>query len=127
MTINFFVQAPLASPRILSSESSDDWLSQFQFPESFSSRTMDAIESGILSQSARTEIVQTLATLIWVHTQRPSKNAYQTICAGLIRKFSSLADEADDDTPPYVSIILVACSNKCHGEEVRWWREIVAW
>lgn len=88
------------------SSASDAWLSSFTIPDTFSTRAMECIRSGIVSQSARTEIIQTLATLIWVHTHYPSKEAYNTICSRLVTKYPTLGDDADDDLVPYVSTYL---------------------
>ena len=70
----------------LKTKSYDDcesWLQGFKIPDSFSSRTMECISTSILTQSCRTEIIQTLAALMWVHTHYPSKEAYNTVCAKL--------------------------------------------
>ena len=65
--------------------------------------TMECISSGILTQSSRTEIIQTLATLMWVHTHYPSKEAYNTLCAKLVKTHPNLADDAGDGQATYVS------------------------
>ena len=70
---------------------------------------MIQIKSGVLSQSARTEIVQTLATLIWTNTHFPSPEAYKKICMDLITKYPNLADDADDNSAPYVSFFCCCC------------------
>ena len=64
---------------------------------------MECISTGILTQSCRTEIIQTLAALMWVHTHYPSKEAYNTVCAKLVMTNPTLADDADDDQATYVS------------------------
>ena len=81
----------------------ESWLQGFKLPDSFSSRTMECISTGILTQSCRTEIIQTLAALMWVHTHYPSKEAYNTVCAKLVMTNPTLADDADDDQATYVS------------------------
>lgn len=75
----------------------DSWVQEFEIPKTFSTRTMDCISTGILSQSCRTEIVQTLAAHIWVHTHYPSKFAYNTICFKLVKVHPTLADDAGDE------------------------------
>ena len=80
---------------------SDNWLRDFRIPSTFSAKTMECISSGILTQRCRTEIVQTLGTLMWTHTQYPSPNAYNIICGNLVQTYPTLAD---DDEPGYVSV-----------------------
>lgn len=93
----------MASPKPIS-DNSDDWLKSFTLPIQFSVRTMTAITSqkGIITQKCRTEIIQTLAGEIWRHTKYPSSNAYNVVCARLIKEFPYLAD---DDEPGFVSMI----------------------
>ena len=75
---------------------SDDWLRSFCIPSNF----MDCISSGIVTQRCRTEVVQTLGTLMWTHTQYPSSNSYNVVRARLVQTYPTLAD---DDEPGYVS------------------------
>ena len=74
---------------------SDDWLRSFCIPSNF----MDCISSGIVTQRCRTEVVQTLGTLMWTHTQYPSSNSYNVVRARLVQTYPTLAD----DDPGYVS------------------------
>lgn len=62
----------MAAPHIRASATEQAWLSAFEVPDTFSTRTMEAISSGIITNCNRIEIIQTLYTLILVHTQRPS-------------------------------------------------------
>ena len=95
---------------------SDDWLKSFRLLTQFSVRTMTAItcHNGVVTQKCRTEIIQTLAGEIWRHTRYPSSNAYNTICANLIKEFPHLTD---DDDPGYVSchchVLHLIYTNKC--------------
>ena len=54
------------------------------------------------SHAARTEIVQTLATLIWTHTHYPSPDQYNVVCTKLVEVYPTLAD---DQEPGWVSRI----------------------
>ena len=65
---------------------------------------MDCVSSGILTRTSRTEIIQTLSALMWVHTHHPSKLAYNTICRKLVEVYPSLADDAGDGQVGYVNI-----------------------
>lgn len=85
-------------------EEDNSWVNGFEIPKTFSTRTQECISTGILSQSCRTEITQTLVALMWVHTQRPSKYAYNAICSKLVKVHPTLADDAGDDAVAHVSI-----------------------
>ena len=85
-----------------SNRSSSDWHKTLQMPTGFSTRTMDCISTGIITHAARTEIVQTLATLIWTHTHYPSPDQYNVVCAKLVEVYPTLAD---DQEPGWVSRI----------------------
>lgn len=93
--------------RKLKCEEDDHWLEGFEIPKAFSTRTQECISTGILSQSCRTEIVQTLVAHMWVHTQYPSSYAYNTICSKLITIHPSLADDAGDNEVAYVSCTVI--------------------
>ena len=46
----------------------------------------------MLSQKARDEIVNSLSTLILVHTIRPTSEDYNTVCSRLVKKHAVLKD-----------------------------------
>ena len=94
----------LSETRPHKSEDDDKWVEEFEIPKMFSARSMDCLSTGILTQSCRTEVVQTLATNMWVHTHYPSKYAYNTICSRLVKVHPTLADDAGDDQVAHVSI-----------------------
>ena len=69
-----------------------DWAEQIVIPSRFSAETTSILESGVLKPKARDEIVNTLSTLIVVHTIKPTTNDYNTICSRLIKKRPVLKD-----------------------------------
>lgn len=87
--------------------SDDSWLQDFKIPKQFSPKTMECVSTGILTQSSRTEIVQTLATLMWLQTHYPSREAYTTVCARLVKVHPTLADDAGDGQATYVCISIL--------------------
>ena len=83
----------------------DSWVKHFKIPTSFSTRTIDCLSTGILTHSCRTEIIQTLAAQVWVHTHYPSRFAYNAICSKLIKVHPKLADDAVGGEVTHVRII----------------------
>lgn len=54
--------------------------------------TMSSIKSGVPTRKARDEVINSLATLIMVHTLRPSPDDYSAVCKKLIQKHPILKD-----------------------------------
>ena len=86
-----------------SPDKDDSWVDSFEIPKLFSARTQDCISTGILTQSCRTEIVQTIVAHMWVHGKYPSQYAYNTVCSKLVKAHPSLEDDAGDDEVAHVS------------------------
>ena len=63
-----------------------DWANDMALPVRFSIPTTKAIETGILTKSARVEIVHSLSTLILMHTSRPTPHDMDTISRRLVTK-----------------------------------------
>ena len=72
-----------------------DWANDMALPVRFSSLTTKAIETGILTKSARVEIVHSLSTLILMHTSRPTPHDMDTISRRLVAKYPKLWDTVD--------------------------------
>ena len=81
----------------------DQWHVSFRIPSlsALSERSIDAIHTGIITKAVRTEIVQTIATLIANHTKRPSPEQYTHICKELVKTYPTLKDDSGNG---YVSI-----------------------
>ena len=62
-------------------------------PTHFSTPTMKAIETGILSKKAGVEIMDSLATFMLVHTSQPTPHDLTTISRRLIEKYPILRDK----------------------------------
>lgn len=82
-------------------EPSLDWAEVLVLPSRFSTATTVAIETGVLTKSARNEIVDSLATLMLTYTSRPTSQDFTIICRRLMEKYPQLRDMIDEG---YVSI-----------------------
>lgn len=98
----------------------DQWHISFKIPSlnAFSERTIDGIRTGIITKALRTEVVQTLTTLIANHTKRPSSDQYGHICSELVKAYPTLKDDAGNG---YVStcillVIIFALQKYFNGE-----------
>lgn len=80
-----------------------NWAEKLIIPRRFSIVTNEAMKSGVLTPRARDEIVNYMATLMMVHTIRPTSNDYNTVCLRLIKTHPILKDGADNG---YVSSVL---------------------
>lgn len=79
-----------------------DWAeNMFQVPTRFPNHTNECIESGILTQRAQDEFVNSLATLMLVFTIRPTRKDYETVAAALVRVHPSVKDTSSNG---YVSL-----------------------
>ena len=78
-----------------------DWAEKLIIPKRFSSITNEAMKSGALTPKARDEIVHSLATLIMVHTVRPTSTDYNLVCSRLVKTHPILKDRLDSG---YVSL-----------------------
>ena len=72
-----------------------NWAEVLVIPKRFSTETTAAIKSGKLNNKARDEVINALATLMMVHTIKPTSNDYNTICSKLVRAYPLLKDSAD--------------------------------
>lgn len=79
------------------------WAEKLIIPRRFSVVTNEAMKSGVLTPRARDEIVNSMATLMMVHTIRPTPNDYNTVCLRLIKAHPILRDGADSG---YVSSVM---------------------
>ena len=80
-----------------------DWAEHLTLPARFSKETTEAIECGVLTRKARVEIHNSIATLMLVHTSRPTASDRDTVCRRLVQKFPTLKDGSDTG---YVSFFL---------------------
>ena len=71
-----------------------DWAEGLALPTRFSTPTTKAIETGVLTKSARVEIVHSVATLMLMHTSRPTPHDLDTV-SRLIEKHPKLRDTVD--------------------------------
>ena len=78
-----------------------DWAGKLAIPSRFSVETNTALTSGVLTRKARDEIVNSLSTLILVHTMHPTADDYNTVCTKLIKKHPILKDHIGSG---YVSV-----------------------
>lgn len=71
-----------------------NWHKAFAIPEraSFSIAVKQAIDTGIISSKARSEIVRVLRTLMLQHTQYPNHDQYECVCEKLVVKYEELKD-----------------------------------
>ena len=79
-----------------------NWAEKLAIPKRFSVVTNEAMKSGVLTPKVRDEIVQSMSTLIMVHTIRPTSNDYNTVCLRLIKTHPILKDRIDSG---YVSSV----------------------
>ena len=78
-----------------------DWAKDLALPTRFSTPTNKAIQTGVLTKSARVEIVHSVATLMLMHTSRPTPHDLDTISRRLVEKHPKLRDTVDKG---YVSV-----------------------
>lgn len=83
----------------------NQWHLTFQIPSHFSSRTEEAIASGLLTKGTRIEIIQSLSSAIMVYTKEPTSVHYNTVCRKLIEKYPTLKDTIG--TTGYVSTLKI--------------------
>ena len=81
-----------ADPQGVNVQHSDQWHLNFEIPSRFSTRAEDAIASGLISKSVHTEIVQSVAAAMMVHTKTPTSLQYNVVCQKLIDKYPILKD-----------------------------------
>ena len=84
------------STRMFYREPSLDWADVLVLPTRFSRATTMAVETGVLTKSARVEIVDSLATLILTHTSRPTPHDLTIICQRLTEMYPKLKDMLDN-------------------------------
>ena len=102
--VNHNVQHVSFIPLFRLSEPSVDWAERLTIPTPtrFSVETSEAIESGILNKKACVEVHNSVATLMLVHTSRPTSNDRDVVCRQLIQKYPTLKDGSDSGyvSPP---------------------------
>ena len=59
---------------------------------SFSSSVKQAIDTGVVSSKARSEVVRVLRTLVLQQTHIPNHVQYETVCEKLVVKYAKLRD-----------------------------------
>ena len=70
------------------------WLHTFRLPETFSAKTMSALESQHVSlKGTKTEIINSIALRILDHTSYPTSEEYTFVCRLLIEKYPFLKDK----------------------------------
>lgn len=53
------------------------------------------MKTGILKRRHRDEIINSLSTLMLVHTSHPTPDDYTTVCRRLVEKYPNLKDKVD--------------------------------
>lgn len=84
-----------------------DWAKNITIPTRFSRETTNAIDSGRITRKARDEIVNSLSTLVLVHTMHPTSDDYNVLCSRLVKKHAVLKDHIGSG---YVSFYLAYLS-----------------
>lgn len=77
---------------VIKPNNASQWHLSFEVPNNFSARTEEAISSGQITKRVRTEIVQSLSSLMLTYTKTPTGEQYNTICLKLIEKYPKLRD-----------------------------------
>ena len=87
---------PSSAGPVAESPQNQEWHVSFVIPELevFSTQVLNAINTGVVTASARCEIVQIL------HTRNPKSEHYNTVCRKLADKYPKLQDTEGDS--PYV-------------------------
>ena len=86
-----------------------DWAEKLVIPSRFSVGTSAALKSGVPTRKARDEIVNSLSTLILVHTIRPTSDDYNIICKKLVEKHPILKDHVGSGYVRHVGSIRIVC------------------
>lgn len=82
-----------AAPVPAASSTSGEWHLSLKIPTAFSVKTEEAIKTGRLTKRCRTEIVQSVSSLMLVHTKTPTSDQYNTVCRKLIEEHPKLKDD----------------------------------
>lgn len=85
------------------SSSTVNWHHNFKIPDHFSTKTEEALRTGHITKSVRTEIVQSLSAGIMLFTKQPTPVQYNTVCQKLVDKYSILKDDVTDSKSVFVS------------------------
>ena len=82
-----------------------EWHVSFVIPELevFSTQVLNAINTGVVTASARREIVQILRTYVLAHTKNLKSEHYNAVCQKLVEKYPKLQDTEGDSH--YVRIL----------------------
>ena len=77
----------------------EEWHVSFAIPELdvFSTHVLNAINTGVVTGSARREIVQILRTYVLAHTCNLKSEHYNTVCRKLVDKYPKLEDTEGDN------------------------------
>lgn len=70
----------------------EDWAQKLDIPSRFSVTTTAALKSGTPTGRARDDIVDSLATVMMVHTMHPAGSEYNIVCRKLIERYPTLKD-----------------------------------
>ena len=86
-----------------------EWHVGFAIPELevFSTQVLNAINTGVVTASARREIVQILRTYVLAHTKNPKSEHYNTVCRKLVEKYPKLQDTEGDSHYVRTYLVLV--------------------
>ena len=89
--------------RITRNSANQEWHVSFVIPELdvFPTHVLQAINTGVVTGSARREIVQIIRTYVLAHTCNPKSEHYNTVCRKLVDKYPKLQDTEGDSR--YVS------------------------
>ena len=77
---------------VLSGDTESQWHQSFQIPLHFSRQAEEAIASRLLTRSVHTEIIQSISSLMMVHTTTPELVQYNTVCQKPVEQYPNLKD-----------------------------------
>ena len=113
-----------ATPIPESPSANKEWHIGFLIPDLdvFSAQVLQAINTGVVTSSARREIVQVLRTYVLAHTCNPKSEHYNAVCRKLVDKYPKLQDTEGDtlyvSETKIVSFHVEIDGNKAHGKSV---------
>ena len=99
MSCILFLQSARHGPVNKFANKTPGWEADFEVPD-VSVKTAQALESGKVSLSTRTELIGAVAYSVWGYTHYPTGEQYNTICAKVVSKYPVLKDTIGT---PYVS------------------------
>ena len=91
----------MKSPVVTHIVGESDWLRSFSIPQ-FSRHCMEDIQSKEVKKSTRTEIIHTIAQLVWMQTNFPTSTEYTEVCRKLVSCHPVLKDAIGNEIVSFV-------------------------